>query len=164
LYGPPGSSQVFRKVASLFGIQNLVEDAFDVHEYDPGSTVEAGEISIDFREVPHFIETFAIGLTGSGGSRITYGADCRPNEDLVEFGRDTDLLITEATLPRPERTGIRGHLTPGEAGEHARDARARRLLLTHISDELDPAWALSEAKAHFGGPAEVAVEGLEIDV
>lgn len=164
LFGPPGSSQVFRRVASIFGIQNLVEDAFEVHEYDPGTTLEAGAISIDFCEVPHFIETYAIGLSGSSGKRITYGADCRPNEALVEFGRETDLLVAEATLPRPERTGIRGHLTPGEAGEHARDADARRLLLTHISDELDPEWALEEATTHFEGPAEVAVEGLEIIV
>ena len=59
----------------------------------------------------------------NGGGRITYGADCRPDEELVEFARDTDLLIVEATLPRPERTGVRGHLTPEEAGEHARRGR-----------------------------------------
>ena len=73
--------------------------------------------------------------------RFTFGADCRPCEELVEAARDTDLLFVEATLPRPERTGIRGHLTPGEAGEHARRAGAKRVVLTHISDELDAEWA-----------------------
>ena len=34
------------------------------------------------------------------------------------------MLLIEATLPRPERTGIRGHLTPEEAGDHARRAGA----------------------------------------
>ena len=37
--------------------------------------------------------------------------------DIVKFAKDTDLLILEATLPRPERDGIRGHLTAGEAGD-----------------------------------------------
>ena len=44
--------------------------------------------------------------------------------------------MIEATLPRPEREGPRGHLTPGEAGEHGARAGARRLVLTHFSDEL----------------------------
>ncbi|HLM31341.1 MAG TPA: MBL fold metallo-hydrolase, partial [Solirubrobacterales bacterium] len=70
--------------------------------------------------------------------------------------RGTDLLLVEATLPRPERTGIRGHLTPGEAGEHARLAGAKRVVLTHISDELDSEWAQQEAAEAFGGPVEMA--------
>ena len=83
--------------------------------------------------------------SSNGGGRLTFGADCRPGDELVEIARDTDLLIVEATLPRPERTGVRGHLTPGEAGEHARLAGAKRVVLTHISDELDAEWARGEA-------------------
>ncbi len=41
-------------------------------------------------------------------------------------------------------------------------ADARRLVLTHISDELDPVWAVSEAEQVFEGPFEVAFEGMEI--
>ena len=73
----------------------------------------------------------------NGAGRIVYGADSSPTEALEEFARDADLMLVEATLPRPERTGMRGHLTPEEAGEHARGAGAKRLLLVHISDELD---------------------------
>jgi ribonuclease BN (tRNA processing enzyme) len=68
-------------------------------------------------------------------------------------------LIVEATLPRPERTGVRGHMTPAEAGEHARKAGARRVVLTHISDELDELWARDQAMDAFGGPVEIAEEG-----
>jgi ribonuclease BN (tRNA processing enzyme) len=70
------------------------------------------------------------------------------------------LFLVEATLPRPERSGERGHMTPREAGEHAREAGAGRVVLTHISDELDELWAHREAVAGFGGVAvEVAREG-----
>jgi ribonuclease BN (tRNA processing enzyme) len=65
----------------------------------------------------------------------------------------------EATLPRPERTGIRGHLTPEEAGEHARTAGAKSVVITHISDELDQVWARKQAAAAFGAPVDVAREG-----
>ena len=45
----------------------------------------------------------------------------------------------------PSATGVRGHLTPAEAGDHGRRAGARRLVITHISDELDEQWAREEA-------------------
>jgi ribonuclease BN (tRNA processing enzyme) len=104
------------------------------------------------------VTTYAVELT-SNGSRFTFGADCRPNQELVRFARDTDMLLIEATLPRPERDGVRGHLTAREAGEHGRSARARRLVLTHYSDELDPEWARAEAADSFGGPVELATDG-----
>ncbi len=164
LFAPPGAREAFGQVCEIWGMCSLIEDAFDFREYDPSERIEVGGMQVTFREVPHYIETWAIEVAGPGGGRLTYGADCCPNEALVDFARDTDLLIAEATLPRPERTGVRGHLTPGEAGEHAAAARAKRLLLTHISDELDPEWAVAEAAKAFDGPLEVAFEGLEIDL
>jgi len=72
---------------------------------------------------------------------------------------NTDLLLIESTLPRPERTGERGHLTPAEAGDHGRRAGAKRLVITHFSDELDPEWARAQAAEAFGGDVELAAEG-----
>ena len=74
------------------------------------------------------------------------------------------MLLIEATLPRPERTGQRGHLTPREAGEHGKAAGARRLVLTHISDELDWLWAQEEASDAFGATVELASEGAVYEV
>ncbi len=120
---------------------------------------------VTFQEVPHYTETFAMRLTSQNGSGdIVYGADSRPTEALTKFAVGAELLLVEATLPRPERTGMRGHLTPGEAGQHAREAGAKRLVLVHISDELDPDWARKEAEETFGGPVEVATEGAKFDV
>jgi ribonuclease BN (tRNA processing enzyme) len=158
LVAPPGARQMFRDVVGSWGDGELVEKAFEVEEFDPRSAVEIGPFAFRFAEVPHFILTHAVEVS-SGSGRFTFGADCRPCEELVEFARGTDLLFVEATLPRPERTGIRGHLTPSEAGDHARRAGARRAVLTHISDELDLDWARDEASAAFGGPVEVAREG-----
>jgi ribonuclease BN (tRNA processing enzyme) len=159
LVAPRGAGRTFRRVVGAWGNDDLIEKAFSIEEYSPDSTVEVGDLRFRFHEVPHFTETFAIDISSAGGGRITYGADCRPGEELIEIARDTDLLIVEATLPRPERTGIRGHLTPAEAGEHARKARAKRVVLTHISDELDESWAREQAEEAFGGPVEVAAEG-----
>ena len=159
LYAPVGAGDAFRQIVSCWGNDDLIDKAFELHEYDAPDELEIGPFRIRFCEVPHFMPAYAIEVAANGGGRLTYSSDCAPNDDLVQFARGTDMLLIEATLPRPERTGIRGHLTPAEAGEHGRRARARRLVLTHFSDELDADWALAEASGAFRGPVELAQEG-----
>jgi ribonuclease BN (tRNA processing enzyme) len=158
LYVPSGGAEMLRRVVGCWGNEDLIDGAFAVREYASVDQFTVGPLSIRFCEVPHFVATYAVELA-SNGARFTFGADCRPNQELVRFARDTDLLLIEATLPRPERDGVRGHLTAREAGEHGRFARARRLVLTHYSDELDPEWTRAEAFDSFGGPVELATEG-----
>jgi ribonuclease BN (tRNA processing enzyme) len=160
---PPGAQQMFRTVVGAWGDEMLIEEAFLIEEYE-SSTVSVGPFEATFSEVPHFILTYAVNLSSAGGGRLTFSADCRPCEELVDAARDTDLLLVEATLPRPERTGIRGHLTPSEAGDHARRAGARRVVLTHISDELDAEWAREEGSQAFGAPVQIAREGDVFEV
>jgi ribonuclease BN (tRNA processing enzyme) len=158
LYVPAGGTEVLRQVVGCWGSADLIDGAFSMHEYGGGDALQVGPLAIRFCPVPHFVSTFAVELA-TNGSRFTFGADCSPNHDLVDFARDTDMLLIEATLPRPERDGVRGHLTAREAGEHGRGAGARRLVLTHYSDELDPEITRAEAVATFGGPVELAHEG-----
>jgi ribonuclease BN (tRNA processing enzyme) len=165
LHVPPGAREVFRRVVGSWGNEDLIEKAFELREYDPSSEIEIGPIRIAFQPVPHFTETFAMSISSTNGSgRIVYGADTSPTEALAEFAHEADLILLEATLPRPERTGVRGHLTPEEAGGHAKGAGAKRLLLVHISDELDAEWARDQAAETFGGPVEVATEGAVFEV
>ncbi len=159
LYVPSGATAVLRKVVSCCGHEDdLIETAFALHEYAAPDELALGPLRIRFCVVPHYTVTYAVELS-SNGSRFTFSADCSPNQELVRFARGTDMLMIEATLPRPERTGRRGHLTPREAGEHGKLAGARRLVLTHYSDEVDPEWARLEAADAYGGPVELAQEG-----
>jgi ribonuclease BN (tRNA processing enzyme) len=163
LHAPAGARDVFRRVVGAWGSEDLIEGAFDLHEYRPADVLEIGPLRVRFQEVPHFTDTHAIEFA-AGAGRFTYGADHAPSDELIGFARGTDLLLVEATLPEPEREGPRGHMTPGEAGEHGRRAEARRLVITHLSDELDAEWARGEAERGFGGPVEVAHEGAAYSV
>lgn len=156
---PPGATEILRTIASAGAQPYLLDKAFRMSEYDTADTVEVGSLRVRFQPVPHFLPSNAIQVRCDAGGSFTFGADHGPTDALDGFADDSDLLILEATLPRPEREGPRGHLTPGEAGEHAARCNAGRLVLTHISDELDADWALAEAKRAFHGPVEVAREG-----
>jgi ribonuclease BN (tRNA processing enzyme) len=159
LWAPVGAGEAFRQIVGCWGNDDLIDKAFALQEYDAPDELEVGPFQVRFCEVPHFMPAYAVEFAANGSGRLTYSADCAPNDELVTFAGATDLLLIEATLPRPERTGVRGHLTPREAGEHGARAGARRLVLTHFSDELDAGWALAEAAQAFGGEVELAREG-----
>jgi ribonuclease BN (tRNA processing enzyme) len=160
LHAPRGARETFRRITGAWGSDDLIESAFDVREYDGEETLEIGALRVRFREVPHFTTTYAVAISSSdGGGRFTFGADTAPNEDLVRFADGSDLLMLEATLARPEDDGPRGHLTPAEAGEHGARAHARRLVLTHMTDELDERRARAQAEEAFGAPVLMAHEG-----
>lgn len=151
---PPGAREVLARVMTAFDGPELLEDAFAVTEYDPAAGLEVGPLRIAFRAVEHFVPTFAVAID-AGGARFVFGADTGPAPGLAELARGADLLMAEATLTEPRE----GHLTAAQAGRLAASARVGRLVLTHISDELDAAAQQREAEAAFGGPVELAAAG-----
>ena len=72
---------------------------------------------------------------GKAGRVFAYVTDTRPCENGVRLARDADLLFHEATFMNDmrERAYETGHSTAIDAAKVARDAGARRLLLTHFS-------------------------------
>lgn len=164
LVAPPGAGETFRRVVGAWGNDDLIETAFELEEYAAGDEVEVEGLKVSFLPVPHFVDTFAVKVTADGAGTFAYSADTRPGDEIVDAARGADLLLIEATLPRPERTGVRGHLTPEEAGEHAKRAGVGKVVLTHISDELGEDWAREEAEKGFGAPVEIAREGAGYDV
>src|SRR5215211_6808688 len=86
LIAPRGARECFRQLVGSWGNEDLIEKAFVLEEYDADFPVEVGPLRARFREVPHFTTTYAIDFrSANGGGRFTYGADCRPGDELVEI-------------------------------------------------------------------------------
>ena len=75
--------------------------------------------------------------------------DTAPDDALVDFARDTDLLMLEATLEPPERESPRGHMTAAEAGDHAA-ATAPAARADPSATSWTGSWRLAR-RAAFGG-------------
>ena len=79
LHAPAGAREIFRTIVGCWGQPELIENAFDLHEYDPDETVEIGEMRLRFHDVPHYVETHAVEVSSTNGSgRFTFGADSCP--------------------------------------------------------------------------------------
>ena len=157
LHLPPGGAEKLRRLVGAWGSDDLIDEAFDVIEYAGGEPVAIGDAQVLPTPVPHFTEAFALTFD-EDGRRFTFSADCGPNPALVEAARGNQLLLCEATIRQPDAEP-RGHMTPAEAGQQATAAAVERLVLTHITDEIDLGEARDRAAAEFSGPIEVAEEG-----
>jgi len=101
------------------------------------------------------------------GRLVAITGDTRPCAATVDAAQGADLLIHEATFGEEERERARdtGHATAKEAAQVALAAKAKRLVLSHVSarysisaDEL-----VREAREVFPN-VSVAKDGLEVDV
>ena len=157
-----GGRDALRRVVGGGGMhEDHIEHAFELHEYDPDDVARRSAAA---RALPAACRTScprapSTSRSTNGGGRFTYGADCAPNDELVRFADGTDLLMIEATLPRPEREGPRGHLTP-VGGRRARRKAARAPARAHPHlRRARRRLGAREAEQAFGGPVDVAREG-----
>lgn len=155
---PPGGRQTLETITSIWkDLPTFTSETFNVREFDPSTTLRIGRFEITFAQTVHYVPCWALRVKGE--RTLVYSADAGPSERLVQHAQGADLFLAEAALL--EKRGVpgeEGHLTPREAGEIARKAGARRLILTHFWQEFDPQRMVHEASKSFGGPAELAEE------
>lgn len=90
---------------------------------------------------------------------FTYSGDSGQCESLIELAQRADLFLCEASsrIGHPENARRYGHLTPAQAGEIAKHARARRVVLTHYSGADSQPDMIRDARlSGFAGKIEIA--------
>ena len=101
------------------------------------------------------------------GRTVVITGDTRPCNSTENAAKNADLLVHEATFgdEEAERAVETGHSTAREAGQLARRANCRRLLLTHFSARYsrDAGELESQARAEFPD-VTIGKDGMEIEV
>ena len=86
------------------------------------------------------------------GRKIVISGDTKPFDKFINFAKDADVLIHEATFASDHEDIAEdyGHTTAFQAGEIAKKAKVKKLFLTHISPRyLDNGVLAEEAKKVF---------------
>ncbi|MDN3021119.1 MBL fold metallo-hydrolase [Streptomyces sp. S.PB5] len=156
VYAPADCAQ---RLAGFFGRPDagFLSGILDFRTLYDGHVARHGELTLTARSVVHDVEAYGL-RAESGGRTLAYSGDSGPCPALTELARDADLFLCEADIDA-HRDGEQVHLTPEDAGETARTARAGRLLVTHVGPTLTPENATVRAASTFGGHTVTAHVG-----
>jgi ribonuclease BN (tRNA processing enzyme) len=152
VYAPEGLEKFLLSLVSDFG------NTFDWRVIGDGDATTVGDIDLRFSRTDHPPPTYAIEAQAEG-RRMIYTADTGPGWTVGEFAPDADLVLSESTYLHADRP-VPIHLSAKQAGEAAREARAQRLLLTHLWPLLDSNAVAEEGAEAFGGPVTLATPDL----
>ncbi|MEM3626494.1 MAG: ribonuclease Z [Candidatus Bathyarchaeia archaeon] len=100
------------------------------------------------------------------GRKIVYTGDTRSFKRLIDFAKDSDLLIHDATLDAglTERADEEGHSTPDQAAKTAKKAKVKQLILTHISARYEDASLLLEQAKKIFQNTQIAEDFMKIEI
>uniref|UniRef100_A0A8W7P7L7 Zinc phosphodiesterase ELAC protein 2 n=1 Tax=Anopheles coluzzii TaxID=1518534 RepID=A0A8W7P7L7_ANOCL len=101
-----------------------------------------------------------------GDVKITYSGDTMPCESLIELGRDSTVLIHEATMEDElaAEARIKMHSTLSQAIEQGRKMNARYTLLTHFSQRYAkiPRLRPDQQQTGLGTDLGIAFDNMEV--
>jgi ribonuclease BN (tRNA processing enzyme) len=167
LWMPPDGIAMLRQLVSAFaseGNGDFLDEQFEVREFDPDKPLPVGDGQLRFARTTHYIPAYAIRYDNEGRN-FTYSADTAPDDRVVELARNTDLFLCEATLLADDvEEHVRGHCSAAEAAAMAAAANARRLVLTHYSQEATDRDLAGAAAAHFRGQIAVADDHHRLEI
>jgi ribonuclease BN (tRNA processing enzyme) len=137
-------------------------DAFEWNVISDGDHAELGSLSVSFSRTDHPPPTYGVEIAGDG-SRLVYTSDTGPGWTVGAFAPGADLVLSEATYLEDDKASPL-HISAHEAGVAAREAGARRLMLTHLWPQNDQRRAVEEGSEAFGEPVMLATPHLVTQV
>ncbi len=149
-----------------------------VTEIEEGKIFEAGGVAVSAFLVEHGPVKPAYGYHFEGGGRrVVVSGDTRPCENLVRWSHNGDCLIHECcemaktgwspgcgwpTIEDKIRDLASYHTQPDEIGRVAREARVKKLAITHLMPGSDPAELRAGAEKSYGGVVVVGEDLLDV--
>ena len=160
--GAVGLNNFHKGIVETFG-DAVIPEIFEVRLKEVSEDTIIGKKSeLTIKPVLHSENSIAIRYKDENGKIMCYSGDTDYCRNIVDLARMADLLVLECSFP--DRGKVKGHLTPSYAGRIAREAKAKKLLLTHLYPICDDYDIISECKKEFSGEIEIAVDLMKIRI
>ena len=164
LHLPPGGRDVLDTVASVWdGSAETFDAAFHLSEYDPGDDLRLGELHSPSRPACTTRLLLGEGRRPADGRSCSRPTRPRPSGSRA-LHRGRPVCLRGGAGGRLDDSRERGHMDAAEAGREAFRAGAKRLLLTHVPTENGHEYVRERAGKEYGGPIDLAMLGLRIEV
>ena len=161
-WSPDGFTDLAALLVSENG-RNVMAEAYAFTVAEEGSPFEIGPFRVTPFDMMH-VGVKALGYRiEADGVVLAYTGDTGPCDEVVELARDADVFLAEATYQDSSNL-MPFHLSARQAGEIAQRAETRRLVLTHLTPDLDPVISLREAADAFDGVVDLAITGMVLEV
>lgn len=147
-----GFPEFFGKLEKLFAGVTPRLNTYEIRILKPGKHTFS-DFSIETKQGNHSKESIIVKIT-SGGKSLVYTGDTDYDKKISKFAYQADLLITECSFPEGEYGP--GHLNPSLAGKMAKEAEAKKLLLTHFYPPTDKVNIKNQVKQYFAGETILA--------
>ncbi len=135
VYGPIGTKKLFDKLLDAYA---YLQGKFylKVKELADGDRIRLGRDSVQCVGVEHSPEALAYKLM-AGGASLVYSGDTEPCDSIAKLSKGTDLLIHECNFMSENMRGIKGHSNPVSLGNTYGDIGVKKLVLVHLSPEIE---------------------------
>lgn len=159
LLGGKGLREYYEGLKALYG-HWVKAETYKLHLQEaPRGKRSLFEFSLTTLPLPHTRSSIGLRFEVEG-KVLCLSGDTDYCEDLVELSRGADLLVLECSFPDDKK--VEGHLTPGLCGRVAREAGAKRLLLTHLYPPCDQVDLVSQCRKEYDGEIIVAEDMLSL--
>jgi ribonuclease BN (tRNA processing enzyme) len=128
----------------------------DATSSQPLSVLDQSGIRVTALAVPHGdVPSLAFKVQTNNGT-VVFGSDqTGTNPRFLEFAQGADVLVLHLMIGPGETSLL--HAAPSVVGQVARDAKARRLIMSHIG-QFDLEAAVSEVKKAYTGPVTAGAD------
>lgn len=134
-----------------------------IYPVGAGRKLKLDGLTVTFFKTYHGV--YCLGMVfEAGGRKLVYTADTTFDERLIPHCADADVLIAETSFYAGMEAAKYGHMNAAEVGRLAKEAGARRLVLTHLPHFGELAKLAEGAAAVFDGAIITASCGLALEV
>lgn len=114
--------------------------------YSTDTELNLGPFKITFCKTVHPVPAFAVRIQEkSTGKIFSFTSDTTYFDGLVNFVKDSDLLITDTNF-LSDKEGTRWHLTTKETAQLFDDSKSRKLIISHLPTQINLEKLLDETK------------------
>ena len=160
--GPVGLENLYLGLLEVYG-EWIAPEKYKVEIIELRENIYRGNgWTVRAKPMKHVDPCLGYRLETDDGMVMVYSGDTDYCQEMVELGRNADLLVLECSFP--ERYRMKGHLTPLLAGRIGRETRCKYMVLTHLYPICSRYNIKAKCKKEYKGKLTVARDLMRIAI